>query len=118
MAESAPIDSGPECSGVGDSEPQPKWIGRLDSIATGCREDGWDSYGADAVTDDALNAALAICRSLDVVPTVNGGVQISFLAESVQVEVNASGQMFNVYIDMDDAKETLSRSVKKEFGRA
>jgi hypothetical protein len=52
------------------------------------------------------------------VPTVNGGVQISFLAESVQVEVNASGQMFNVYIDTDDANDTLARSVKKECRRA
>lgn len=79
------------------------WRDRLDSIEKNCRKPGWDSYGADATTTTALQAAKILCSSLDVVPTNDGGLQISMAAEALAFEIGPDGVVNNVYADISEA---------------
>lgn len=91
------------------------WLKHLDGIAVDCRKENWDSYHADAVTDAALNATLALGLSLMVSPTNDGGVQISFAGESLAFEVGPDGRVNNVYADLNEA-EGFIRKAERVYG--
>lgn len=91
------------------------WEKRLDAIATGCREKGWDSYGAAPTTDAALNTALALGRSLDVVPTNDGGIQISMASEALAFDIGPDGVVNNVYADINETTKYVAE-MKPEYG--
>lgn len=91
------------------------WEKRLDAIAADCREKGWDSYGADPTTDAALNTALALGRSLDVVPTNDGGIQISMASEALSFEIGPDGEVNNVYADITETTKYVA-AMKPEYG--
>jgi hypothetical protein len=85
------------------------WENRLDSIAVNCKIKGWDSYGADPVSDKALNAALALGRSLDVAPMNDGGIQISMASEALSFEVDSDGRVVGVCVDVNETAKYLQR---------
>lgn len=80
------------------------WLDRLDAIEKDCRREGWDSYGADPVTPEAVAAAKAVCRSLDVVPGVNGEINVQLLSEAVQLTIDKTGRLASFYIDSEEAE--------------
>ena len=90
------------------------WRARLNAIGQDCRTDGWDSYGAAPVTQPALTAAAVLCDSLDVVPTSRGGIQISFAAEAISIEIDGNGHVFAISLDSFDAESFVALTAEGE----
>lgn len=66
----------------------------IERFRESCRSRGWDSYGANPVTEKTIEAALRVGELLEpmqevtwVVPTVDGAIQFSDLDESIQITV-------------------------------
>lgn len=70
--------------------------------------EGWDSYGAPAVGDQALRMATELVRSLWPVPTVNGGVAVSIANEAITVEFAADGSLANCFVDVKELTDWLA----------
>ena len=68
---------------------------QIERIRADCGTEGWDSYGADAVTDAAIEAA----QSVSYTPTVNGGVQVSWNSEEVTVVFDHEGRVSGLFWD-------------------
>lgn len=77
---------------------------RLDDILARCGVDGWDSYGAGAVTPEAIAAAKRLLDSTFVSPSVNGGVQVSWLSEAMWVEFDDEGNAIGFGGDLSDMR--------------
>lgn len=90
------------------SAPWPQWLTALERIREGCQVKGWDSYGAHPVTDNALDAAREFCSSLYVVPTNDGGINITMANEAVSIELDDLGHITAVCTDRIEAMRWLA----------
>jgi hypothetical protein len=79
---------------------KPRWIRLLDQIATDCRTEGWDdNYAVVPVTAEAITAARLLCSAMIVVPHAqDGGIQVSFLGESISIDIDGQGTVTGVYL--------------------
>lgn len=77
----------------------------LDDILGRCGVDGWDSYAAGAVTTEAIAAAKRFVDSTHIVPTVNGGINVSWLGEAVWVEFDDEGKAIGFGGDLSEMRE-------------
>lgn len=94
--------------------PRHGWENRLRSIALDCREKNWDSYGADPVSIAALRVAHILCKSLDVVPMVDGGVQIAMASEALAFELAPDGSVDNVYADLSEVASFVAKVIERQ----
>jgi hypothetical protein len=85
------------------------WENRLDNIAVDCKIKGWDGDGAPPVSDKALNAALALGKSLDVMPINDGGIQISMASEALCFEIGPDGGLIHVCVGVNETAEYIRR---------
>ena len=91
---------------------KPLWIRLLDQIATDCRTEGWDDNHAVPVTAEAITAARLLCGSMVVVPLLrDGGISVSFLGESISMDIDGHGTVTGVYLDTTDANTSLDAMV-------
>jgi hypothetical protein len=91
---------------------KPLWIRLLDQIATDCRTEGWDDNHAVPVTAEAITAARLLCGSMVVVPLLrDGGIHVSFLGESISMDIDGHGTVTGVYLDTTDANTSLDAMV-------
>jgi hypothetical protein len=67
------------------------------------------------VTHEAIKTAQRLCNSLDVVPTNDGGIQISMASEGIAVELDANGAVTNVWVDIHDTAEWLEAMKSREL---
>lgn len=93
---------------MSDERTEPEWYWKLQHFAE--LEEGWDSYGADAISERAVKAAERFCRSMGVYPTKDGGVSVSFADEGVDVEFGADGTVVNVNVFIRDTNRFVTPS--------
>ncbi len=90
------------------------WRARLDGIAESCSRYGWDSYGAPPVTPQAIQAANVLASSLDMVPTVFGGISILLASEGVTIELDEHGLVVAVCADARDVETYVATRLRTE----
>lgn len=99
------------------SEERQNWQRRLESIEENCRTEGWDSYGAAPISDGATDAARWVCESLDVVPGVNGDVNVILLSEAVTITISPKGTVTGFFLDSEDANSTIGAYTARRNAR-
>ena len=82
---------------------------KLAQLTADCAEPGWDSYGGDPLSPRATAAAKRFLDGLFVCPTVNGGVALSWLAESISVEFDRDGHVGNIVFDLSELRDRLGQ---------
>lgn len=76
------------------------WEKRLAKMRIDCTVDDWDSYGAPAMTEETLDLAAQMCRSLCVYPGDGGGFTIS-LTLPEKFEVHTAMGVKRAHLSMD-----------------
>jgi hypothetical protein len=68
---------------------------KVDRLKPLCEVDSWDTYGAKAITREALDSARVLLEQMQVVPCSNGGVQIEVHAcrADIEIEIGPDGMV-------------------------
>lgn len=91
---------------------------RLATILHECGTEGWDSYGADPLTWKAVLAAKALVDGIAIVPTVNGGVNVSWANEGLWIEFDDEGHICSFGIDAGEVTTQTDPSTSPPSGRS